>query len=84
MRPLHPRSIRSTVSGAMLAALLLSVVLGSVLRPIIGDVGLQIVVGIPFTLIVPFFPAAVVALYYDLRIRKEGLDVEMMATSMGA
>jgi hypothetical protein len=31
----------------------------------------------------PLVPAVVIVLYYDLRIRKEGLDLELMARSMG-
>ena len=30
----------------------------------------------------PFVEAVVVVLYYDLRIRKEGLDLELMALAM--
>jgi hypothetical protein len=34
-------------------------------------------------LVRPVIPAVVVVLYYDLRIRREGLDLELMARSMG-
>jgi len=39
---------------------------------------------IPQVLIMPFSAAATVLLYYDLRIRKEGFDLEMLAMSMGS
>jgi uncharacterized membrane protein len=35
------------------------------------------------TLLQPFFSACWILLYYDLRIRKEGFDLEMMAKSLG-
>jgi hypothetical protein len=33
-------------------------------------------------LIYPFFTVVITLLYYDLRIRKEGFDLEIMATEL--
>jgi len=36
------------------------------------------------TLVMPIYAGAFILLYYDLRIRKEGFDLEMLARSLGA
>jgi hypothetical protein len=44
----------------------------------------QLLQFIPQIIVMPFSAAATVLLYYDLRIRKEGFDLEMLAARLGA
>lgn len=43
----------------------------------------QVLGGISTTLVMPIFGAIQTLLYYDLRIRKEGFDIEVMSQSLG-
>ncbi len=56
-----------------------SMVLGPAAAPKAGSILYYAVLALFF----PFFQMVFVALYYDLRIRHEGLDVEMMTQALG-
>jgi hypothetical protein len=42
-----------------------------------------IVQGLAATVVAPLMAAVVTILYYDLRVRKEGFDLERLAESLG-
>jgi hypothetical protein len=42
----------------------------------------MLVEALGFTIVVPIFPIAIVLLYYDARIRKEGFDIQLMAQAV--
>ncbi|MBN1347707.1 MAG: hypothetical protein JXQ73_33780 [Phycisphaerae bacterium] len=69
-------------AGGILAMLILAVlpIKSSVVELIVTQ-GIDIVANV---LAAPISAAAMILLYYDLRIRKEGFDLEMLAQSMGA
>lgn len=52
--------------------------------PLISMFITQVAQFVPQIIVMPFSAAASVLLYYDLRIRKEGFDLEMLAASMGS
>ena len=76
--------------------LVLSIALGAVAGAVIGGVGAgaaasplvtmltQIVSAIFTILIYPLISIAQTLLYYDLRIKKEGYDIELMASDLGS
>lgn len=49
----------------------------------IGDAGVSLLVDVAVALVYPFPSIVATLLYYDLRIRKEGLDVQMAALALG-
>jgi len=72
--------------GASAMAFLIAIVpyLGaSLLAGVLGSHYVQEVVGLVVSvLLMPVYVASLVALYYDLRIRKEGFDLELMASRL--
>lgn len=48
----------------------------------IGMVGMEVVTALLSILIYPFFYVVLTVLYYDLRVRKEGFDLELLASQM--
>lgn len=82
--------------GRILGTLLLSLVIVIVIQLVVGVcVSLlgtllhlgnsltSLVTGIANLMIYPFVTVVITLLYYDLRIRKEGFDLEIMATELG-
>jgi hypothetical protein len=72
--------------GASAMAFLIAIIpyLGaSLLAGVFGSHYVQQVVGVVVSvLLMPVYVASLVALYYDLRIRKEGFDLELMANRL--
>lgn len=86
------KGFRGKVLGAMLCAFILLLVpsfaveaiwqlLGSVLGDT-GGVAQLLVTAILSVLVYPFFYVVLTVLYYDLRVRKEGFDLEVLAASL--
>lgn len=48
----------------------------------VGLVGMEVVTSLLSILIYPFFYVVLTVLYYDLRVRKEGFDLELLASQM--
>jgi hypothetical protein len=48
----------------------------------VGEVGMAVVAALMSILIYPFFYVVLTVLYYDLRVRKEGFDLELLATQL--
>jgi hypothetical protein len=82
--------------GRILGTLLLSLIIVIVIQIVVGiclsllasllHMGASIsslITGIANLLIYPFVTVVITLLYYDLRIRKEGFDLELMATELG-
>jgi hypothetical protein len=83
--------------GALLAALLIAIVLSAILGALIGAVlvtdagdsvfGVAVLSsladGLAQLITTPFSAAVAVVLYYDLRVRKEGFDLELLAERLG-
>lgn len=61
----------------------LTAVLALAKNPVAGQVLQQTISVVPQVLTMPIGAAAMILLYYDLRIRKEGFDLEMLARSLG-
>jgi hypothetical protein len=80
------------ILGTLLLCFLLVAVVNAVIRLIlVALVGVVHLGGVPAVVIAqlgsifvyPFFTVASTVLYFDLRIRKEGLDLEVMAKELG-
>lgn len=87
------RGFRRKIFGAIFVSLVLLILPGIALGILLGSgaaddattpVALiaMIVQAILQILIYPFFYVVTTVLYYDLRVRKEGLDLEMLATAL--
>jgi len=48
----------------------------------VGAVGMEVVTTLLSILVYPFFYVVLTVLYYDLRVRKEGFDLELLASQM--
>ena len=72
--------------GASAMAFLIAIVPyfgASLLASLLGSQIVEQVVGVVVSvLLMPVYVASIVALYYDLRIRKEGFDLELMANRL--
>ena len=90
------RQLASGSVGRILGILFLSLILVLVIEIIagmaLGLIGVLAHAGPAFTtlagniaslLIYPFFTVVITLLYYDLRIRKEGFDLEVMSSELG-
>lgn len=73
-----------SIIGAILQGLLLAPMLGGADSELVGGVlsGLGEIVANVFTL--PLQAAVITVLYFDLRVRKEGLDLHMLAEQIGS
>jgi hypothetical protein len=91
------RSLAKGSVGRILGTLLLAgiivvvfqfivgLILGLVLPSVRTNSGLTVVITSVVSIFVyPFFTVLITLLYYDLRIRKEGFDLELMAKELGA
>jgi hypothetical protein len=86
------RGYKGKVAGTLFVALLLVmlpsialgglVAAGTLLAPGGLETLLQAAVILLSVLIYPFLNVAITVLYYDLRVRKEGFDLEVLATSL--
>ncbi len=68
------------IVGALMAVLLLFGVEDSLLGTVVVNAVGNTIAGVIAT---PFQAAAVALLYFDLRVRKEGLDIELLARDVG-
>ncbi|MCC6930334.1 MAG: hypothetical protein IT359_15220 [Gemmatimonadaceae bacterium] len=85
---------RLKIFGALMVAVILLFIPGMAIGAFVvagagGDVTestlqllAQLVVSVLQILVFPFFYALTTVLYYDMRVRKEGFDLEMLATSL--
>lgn len=85
---------RGKIFGALLVAVILLFIPGVAIGAFVvasstGDMTeatikllSQLVVSVLQILVYPFFYALTTVLYYDMRVRKEGFDLEMLATSL--
>jgi hypothetical protein len=48
----------------------------------VGLVGMEVITSLLSILIYPFFYVVLTVIYYDLRVRKEGFDLELLASQM--
>lgn len=80
------RGHRLKVFGAMCVALLLIMIPYMALGTLAAFGGLPILFGVAFVLLAmaisPFIYVAITVLYYDLRVRKEGFDLEMLTQAL--
>lgn len=88
------RGFRLKIFGAIMVALVLLIVPGIALGTLVSTgaanaagehtatLAAMIVQSVLQVLVYPFFYVLTTVLYYDLRVRKEGLDLEMLATAL--
>jgi hypothetical protein len=70
--------------GVFMVVVFVVSMLGGIITPL-ADMNFQAILqSAGSALVQPFFAVATVVLYYDLRIRKEGFDLDMMSQRLGA
>lgn len=68
----------------MVVEIVIRLILGAALGVVhLGGAPAAVASNLGSILVTPFFTVAMTVMYFDLRIRKEGLDLEMMAKELG-
>lgn len=76
-------SILVSIVGAAVSGVLVGTIIGSHGNQLVRDI-LSVVAGTASSMITtPFLAAVIVVLYFDLRVRKEGFDLFLLAQRMG-